>query len=54
MYQLHVKPEKENTVTNEDVKMLGTYQLTSKLPADDIGDDCYKSRVSCFCLEARV
>ena len=56
--QLHVKPEKENTVTNEDVKMLGTYLLTSKLPADDIGDDCVGGdmpqaiRVSCFVWRA--
>ena len=56
--QLHVKPEKENTVTNEDVKMLGTYLLTSKLPADDIGEDCVGGdrpqaiRVSCFVWRA--
>ena len=56
--QLHVKPEKENTVTNEDVKMLGTYLLTSKLPADDIGEDCVEGdrpqaiRVSCFVWRA--
>ena len=56
--QLHVKPEKENTVTNENVKMLVTYLLTSKLPADDICDDCVGGdmpqaiRVSCFVWRA--
>lgn len=38
--------------------MLGTYLLTSKLPADDIGDDCVGGdmpqaiRVSCFVWRA--
>ena len=52
-----------NTVTSEDVTkiqfyLLGTYLLTSKLPADDIGDDCVGGdmpqaiRVSCFVWRA--
>ena len=61
--QLHIQPEMENTVTNEDETkilfcLLGTYLLTSKLPADDIGDDCVGGdmpqaiRVSCFVWRA--